>query len=538
MRDIIASLWKTAMVAAAFWPMHASAQATSGSVTSDPSFIIGGFNNSRGGFFSFPSGNYLDQARASLAANFTGASFTSFDTITPQTLAEVDLLMLSVGTSNGTAITPLSATEQSVLFDFVQGGGCAILFPDNSSFSSGAPVANESLIDPFGMDIAGTLGGRITAAVSTPAASPITNGPFGTISTFSQNYPGGLINLGPYAISLASNPLGNALAVIESGAIQTGSGRVIVFTDINSFGDTDAAGFFPENEALFLNTINACKVPVDTTPPDISVTQTPLANLAGWNNTDVTVSFTATDTGSTPTCTINSATLTTEEAGQIISTTCSDAANNSATASHTVNIDKTAPMLTMPDLASNYTVGSSVLISYAAVESLSQLASVSATLDDIPVSSGSTVLLSQLGNHIFTLTATDQAGNIETQAMQFTVSYAFSGFLPPLTADSRTTFRLGSVIPVKFELFDTNGEAVSTAVAHLSIQQLNNGEPVGDPIDVAPTSGADSGNLFRYSGGHYMYNLSTKPFSAGSWRIQAALDDGTMRTIDIGLTTR
>ena len=278
--------------------------------------------------------------------------------------------------------------------------------------------------------------------------------------------------------------------------------------------------------------------PADTTPPVISVSQSPLPNLVSWNNSDVTVTFTATDDVSIPACTVNTVTLTAEGAGQVVNTTCTDAAGNSASASHTVNIDKTAPMLTMPDLASNYIIGGSALISYAATDTLSGLASVLATLDGEPVNSGSTVMLNQLGNHTFTLTAADRAGNTETRTMQFTVSYAFSGFLSPLTADGRTTFHLGSVIPVKFELFDASGAAVSTAVAHLSLQKLNEGEPVGDPIDATPTSGADSGNLFRYSGGHYMYNLSTKSFLPGTWRIQATLDDGTVRTIDIGLSSK
>ena len=69
-------------------------------------------------------------------------------------------------------------------------------------------------------------------------------------------------------------------------------------------------------------------------------------------------------------------------------------------------------------------------------------------------------------------------------------------------------------------------------------ETVANGEPVGDPIDATPTSGADSGNLFRYNGGHYAYNLSTKPFTAGIWRIQATLNDGTVRTIDVGLTSK
>ncbi len=228
-------------------------------VTSD-SFVVGGFDTSRGGSYSFPSGTFLNQARASLSTNFPGVSFVETSTLTPAALAAVNVLIVSSASSNYSHITPLTGAEHSALLGFVQGGGCLILFPDNDSFGgTGTPEANESLIDPFGMDVAGTLNGTVIAAVGNPAASPITNGPFGIVSSFSQNYPGGLTNLGPLAASLAVNPLGHALAVIPSGAISSGSGRVVVFTDINTFGDDNENGFFPDNEALFLNTIKFCR---------------------------------------------------------------------------------------------------------------------------------------------------------------------------------------------------------------------------------------------------------------------------------------
>ncbi|MEK7450164.1 MAG: LamG-like jellyroll fold domain-containing protein, partial [Planctomycetota bacterium] len=83
---------------------------------------------------------------------------------------------------------------------------------------------------------------------------------------------------------------------------------------------------------------------LDSTPPVISATQIPLPNAAGWNNTDVTVSFSATDAlsgiaGITP-----PVILTTEGAGQVVTGTATDKAGNSAGINITVNIDKTAPL--------------------------------------------------------------------------------------------------------------------------------------------------------------------------------------------------
>ena len=234
-------------------------------------FVVGGFDNSRGGILSFQTGVFFDDARASLSTNFPGASLNSFPTLTPAALAGVDVLILVSANGSQTTIVPLSAAEQSTLLAFVQGGGCAILLPDNSSIGDHGP-ANESLIDPFGLDIAGTgFNGLVIATVADPSASSITSGPFGVVSSFTQYFPGGLTNLGPFAISLGTNLLGTALAVIEKGAISPGSGRVVIYSDVGTFGDSDAGNVFAANELLFLNTIDFCLPEITVVDVDIDV---------------------------------------------------------------------------------------------------------------------------------------------------------------------------------------------------------------------------------------------------------------------------
>lgn len=290
-----------------------------------------------------------------------------------------------------------------------------------------------------------------------------------------------------------------------------------------------------------IEAIRTLAVRIDKTAPAITSTQTPAANGAGWNNSDVTVQFTASDLLSGGTvCTVGSASLTAEGANQSVGTSCSDLAGNSAAASRSVSIDKTAPELILPTLASNYPSNSSLTLSFGATDGLSGIGSVSATLNGTPVSNGQTVILTQIGVNTFSLTAADPAGNSAGQTLTFTVQslYQFSGFLPPLTADGRTVFLLGSVIPVKFQLTDQNGAPVSTAVAHLSVQQYSGANPVGDPIDATSVSEADSGARFRFDGSQYIYNLSTSPFSAGTWELRATLDDGSAHTIQIGLKSK
>lgn len=89
--------------------------------------------------------------------------------------------------------------------------------PYNDSFYPTAATVNASLIDPFGLEITGTIVGEFVATVDDPAADPLTGGMFGTISESSQMYPGGLVELGQYARSLATNPIAVALALIAPG---------------------------------------------------------------------------------------------------------------------------------------------------------------------------------------------------------------------------------------------------------------------------------------------------------------------------------
>jgi hypothetical protein len=85
---------------------------------------------------------------------------------------------------------------------------------------------------------------------------------------------------------------------------------------------------------------------IDQTLPTISGSPSPAANANGWNNTDVTVSFTCGDATSTiDTCTAP-VTLSGDGAGQSATGTATDKAGNSKSATVSgINIDKTAPSI-------------------------------------------------------------------------------------------------------------------------------------------------------------------------------------------------
>jgi hypothetical protein len=119
---------------------------------------------------------------------------------------------------------------------------------------------------------------------------------------------------------------------------------------------------------------------VDTTKPVITGSRAPLPNSFGWNNTDVTVSFSCIDVGPVQsgieTNTVAGKIVTTEGKGQSVTNTgeCIDAAGNVAdpvTVSN-INIDKTPPVVTIT-LPKNgkYALNESVTATWSATDNLS-----------------------------------------------------------------------------------------------------------------------------------------------------------------------
>jgi len=91
----------------------------------------------------------------------------------------------------------------------------------------------------------------------------------------------------------------------------------------------------------------------DSTPPTAAPTQSPDANLAGWNNSNVTVTWNWTDnvggSGIDPAnCTTSS--VSSGEGTITLTANCKDLAGNTGSASYTVKVDKTAPQLSGCDV--------------------------------------------------------------------------------------------------------------------------------------------------------------------------------------------
>lgn len=126
---------------------------------------------------------------------------------------------------------------------------------------------------------------------------------------------------------------------LNGGAEQTGT-SVPVGTD-----GTHTLRYWSVDNAGNVEAPKTVEVKIDKTEPSISHTQAPAANGNGWNNTDVTVTFTCVDGGSGINSCTQPVTVTTEGQDQPVPGTAVDNAGNTATDPATVSIDKTAPTI-------------------------------------------------------------------------------------------------------------------------------------------------------------------------------------------------
>lgn len=122
---------------------------------------------------------------------------------------------------------------------------------------------------------------------------------------------------------------------------------------------------------------NLTIVGVDNDPPDITATARPAPNAAGWNNTNVVVSFTCSDKTSGVASCPAPVTVSNEGGNQIIKGTAIDKAGNSATASVTLNIDKTPPSISAASTPSPTSAGwnnSNVTVAFTCNDAISGIA--------------------------------------------------------------------------------------------------------------------------------------------------------------------
>jgi RHS repeat-associated protein len=154
------------------------------------------------------------------------------------------------------------------------------------------------------------------------------------------------------------------------------------------------------------------KVTSDTVPPSIQSSTSPAPNTAGWNNSDVTVSFTCLDSVSGIATCPASVTVTTEGTGLTVTRSAVDRAGNSTPLTVTLNIDKTAPHLTFTSRANGDVVADPQLVVSGASDDAVVVAvnSASAAIDNVTATFTAPLALVE-GPNTVTAIGTDRAGN-------------------------------------------------------------------------------------------------------------------------------
>ncbi len=352
----------------------------------------------------------------------------------------------------------------------------AVTYSGTDATSGVAACSPATILSIEGANLAAGAGsctdnaGNSSTTVSGPAVSIDRTAPLVTASLNATANAAGWFRApvtvtftGTDALSgLAANACAAAITLSGDGAGQTATGSC-----------TD--------KAANVGSATASGINIDRTPPVVTTSRSPAANVAGWTNTNVTVSFACTDalSGSGVASCPAAVLIATEGANQSASGSASDVAGNTATATQTaINVDKTAPVATIavPANGASYALNAAVTASYSCADALSGVASCLG-----PVSSGTAISTATAGSFSFAVSATDLAGNAATTTSTYRVSSATG----PAYTLSTASLGFGSEA-----LYVASGAQVVT---------VTNVGTVAVPINAVSLSGANANQFARSS---------------------------------------
>jgi RHS repeat-associated protein len=330
-------------------------------------------------------------------------SITGVDTDPPKVSASASPAADSFGWNNINAVVTFTCSDQT-------SGIASCPTPVTVSTEGASQIISGTAADRAGNTASASV--TINLDKTAPTITAISTPP---ANSFGWNNTGVTVNFTCADALSGIATCTPAASQLNEGANQAASGTAL-----------DKAG----------NSANATVlVNIDKTPPAITANAFPAANAAGWNNRDVTVSFSCSDLLSGMAVCPSASTISTEGANQIASGTAADKAGNNATASATVNVDKTPPSITASATPAANAAGwnnSDVTEAFSCTDALSGVVS-------CPTSQ---VVSAEGSNQVISGSATDIAGN---------------------TASTSTMISLDKTPPVLSVSAPSNGDTVSTA---------------------------------------------------------------------------
>jgi len=271
---------------------------------------------------------------------------------------------------------------------------------------------------------------------------------------------------------------------------------------------------------------------IDTTKPSITVTVPAVEKEATGLYTEVDLEVNVTDlvsSGADLVVSNNAPAAGFPVGDTTVTWTATDKAGNSSTATQKVTItDNIKPVfISVPADVTKLSSGPTTKVDIGTA--------IATDIFTVNVTNDAPTAGFPVGDTIVTWTATDANGNKTTATQKVTVyQYTFGGILQPINADGSSLFKLGSTVPVKFQLTGPDGKIVTDAVANISYA-IYNENVIGTDTEAISTSAASTGNAFRYdsTGNQYIFNLNTKGWAAGSYQLTIKLSDGFSYTVKI-----
>jgi hypothetical protein len=340
--------------------------------------------------------------------------------------------------------------------------------------------------------------------------------------------------------------------VVETGpshaaTFSLNANGAFTYTPQASFAGTDTFTFHADNgiwppgtpASANSNTATVTINVTDVTPPVVTLTiPAPNGNNGWFKTSPVTLTVTATDPSnvtaiscadgatnipvSSPGFGTTSATgnfNVTAEGTHNLVCTATDGKGNTGAAAGSANtgslkIDTVPPAvsITTPINNGTYVLNASVAANYGCTDSPgSGLATCAGSQ-----ANGSNISTSPVGPQTFTVTASDNAGNVATRVNTYWVVYNFV-LTPP-----KTSANLGSAVPLIWQLTDALGAVLSDLTSLVKLTSYFTGQPSGGTCSTNytatstntavlynPATGATGGSNFRFVSPTFQFNWDT-----------------------------
>jgi hypothetical protein len=261
---------------------------------------------------------------------------------------------------------------------------------------------------------------------------------------------------------------------------------------------------------------------VDTTPPTITFASRTPANAFGWNNGDVTGTWSCADAVGVVADTV-SAIVSSEGANQSALGTCQDVSGLTASDTQSgIYIDKTAPVVSLVGGPAN---GGVYYFGFVPAAPTCTATDELSGLNGPCLVSGYS---NAVGAHTVAAGAGDQAGNAAVTTASYTVlAWTLKGFYQPVDMNGvYNVVKGGSTVPLKFEVFAGDELTLTSFIkSFVQTRVACDGTAATDEVEVTTTGGTS----LRYDpvAGQFIQNWQTPKLPGTCYKVTMTTLDGS-----------